>query len=238
MSMKGRLPAPTAPTSLSGDLLRHVRWFGVGVALGLAPFLGALPIPGFSALLSIYPQFMRGWLLPLAGILMGVLAALVEFHSVRLPSLASLRRRFSWSLVVWFAAFVSLALLYPFLVTRVSLGDGSQVEAFVTGTDIVPSRPPGSLCECPEGQSAERCIGSIGIDESRIKECFGSRRVTLGSQILGVLYLLLTGSFMLVVGFLLLLRKKAADRPAPILRRTESPTPSTSSSDERAQQES
>jgi hypothetical protein len=219
--MKPGNPIP-APNPLARELLRYVRWFGVGVALGLAPFLGALPIPGFSPLLDIYPLQMRGWLLPLSGILMGGVAVRIDFLSLRLPSRASLRRSFLWSLGIWLAAFVALVLLYPYLVARVSIGDGTRFAAVVTGTDMVPRHPPDSPCKCPESQSAERCAGNIGLEESRVRECFGSRRVTRGNQALAVLYLLVTGSFVAAVGFHLLSRmkeeelaKKAPPRKGP-----------------------
>ena len=223
--MKSRNPIP-APNPLARELLRYVRWFGIGVALGLAPFLGALPIPGFSPLLDIYPLQMRGWLLPLSGILMGGVAVRIDFLSLRLPSRAALRRGFLWSLGIWLAALVALILLYPYLVARVAIGDGTRFAAVVTGTDTVPHRPPGSLCKCPESQSAERCVGDIGLEESRVRECFGSRRVTRGNQAMAVLYFLVTGSFVAAIGFHLLSRRKEEElaKKAPPRKR---PPPST-----------
>ncbi len=206
-----RVARPKPPSPLAAQLVRAILWFGVGVAAGLAPFLGKLPFPGFSALLEIYPEGMKGWLIPLSGFLMGVVAVWIEFLGVKLPSQAFLRRWFQRSLIAVAAAFVALLLLYPYLVTRAAIEDGSRYAAFVTGTDRVPLRPPGSPCDCPEGQSAEECIGDAGLTLGHVRECFGSRRVTVSTQGLAVLYLLMTGGFASTVGFLVLLKQK---RPA------------------------
>lgn len=206
-----RVARPKPPSPLAAQLVRAILWFGVGVAAGLAPFLGKLPFLGFSALLEIYPQGMKGWLIPLSGFLMGGVAVGIEYLGLKLPSQALLRRRFQWSLGTVAVAFTLLLLGYPYLVTRVPLGDGSRFATFVTGTDRVPSRPPGSPCNCPEGHSAEECIADVGLTEGHVRECFGSRRVTVSTQGLAVLYLLMTGGFASTVGFLVLLKQK---RPA------------------------
>jgi hypothetical protein len=201
---------PAPPTALSTQLVRYVRGFGVGVALGLAPFLGVLPIPGFSALLDMYPESMRGWLIPLSGILMGILAVFVEFLGTRIPPAAILRKWFKMGLAVWAVSFLALLFLYPRWVARVEVGDGSRTPAFVTGSDAVPLRPPTSPCKCPAGQTAEECIADVGLALGPIRECFGSGAVTTATQVLAILYFLLTGGFVFIVGLLLLLQQPAA----------------------------
>lgn len=204
---------PAPPTALSTQLVRYVRGFGVGVALGLAPFLGVLPIPGFSALLDMYPESMRGWIIPLSGILMGVLAVSVEFLGLKIPPAAILRKWFKISLAVWAVAFLGLLFLYPRWVVRLEVGDGTRTPAFVTGTDVVPVRPPASPCKCPAGQSAEECVADIGAAQGRIRECFGSGSITTATQVLAILYFLLTGAFVLIVGLLLLLQQPVSGFP-------------------------
>lgn len=203
---------PTPPTALSAQLVRYVRGFGVGVALGLAPFLGVLPIPGFSALLDMYPESMRGWLIPLSGILMGILAVSIEFLGTKIPPAATLRKWFKMGLAVWTGSFLGLLFLYPRWVARVEIGDGSRTPAFITGSDVVPPRPPASPCKCPAGQTAEECIADVGLALGPIRECFGSGAVTTATQALALLYFLLTGTFVFVVGVLLLLQQPASQK--------------------------
>lgn len=205
------------PTPLASQLVRYVRGFGVGVALGLAPFLGILPIPGFSALLDMYPESMRGWLIPLSGILMGILAVSVEFLGTKIPPAATLRKWFKMSLAVWVVSFLGLLFLYPRWVARVEVGDGTHTPAFVTGSDVVPLRPPSSPCKCPAGQAAEGCIADIGLAQGPVRECFGSGAITTANQVLALLYFLLTGTFVLIAGLLLLLQQPAsrAESEAP-----------------------
>ena len=205
---KNPVPRVKPASPLSSQLVRYVRWFSVGVVLGMAPFLGVLPIPGFKALLDMYPLFMQSWLIPLASILMGMVAILVEFLGARLPRSPVLRRGFTWTLAVWSAAFLTLLFLYPLWVTRVEVDGGKRSVALVTGNTIVPPQPAGSECECTPGQPAKKCI-SVLLEES-IEECFGSQRVTFATQILALLYLVLTGSFVLVVGFLILFQQSIA----------------------------
>jgi len=197
---------------LSSKLVRYVRWFSVGVVLGLAPFLGILPIPGFSALLEMYPYFMRGWLIPLASLLMGVVAILIEVLGTKIPRPAVVRRGFWRTLAVWSAAFLTLLYLYPRWVARVEIDGGQRSAALVTGSTVVPPLPPGSKCQCTPGEPAKACI-SVLLEE-HIEACFGSERVAFATQVLALLYLVLTGSFVLIVGFLILLQQSMADQAA------------------------
>src|SRR4051812_25046827 len=69
------------PTPLAKRFVRSVLGFGVGVGLGLAPFLGKLGVPGFSALLSLFPEALSAFLIPVSAFLMGMLAAVTQFYS-------------------------------------------------------------------------------------------------------------------------------------------------------------
>ncbi len=207
--MSPRVPVPKPPTATAKQLLQYVLWFGVGLVVGLAPFLGAgLRIPGFSAVLDMYPFTLQGWLIPVSGILMGAIAAYVEFLSLERPAKRTLRRRFGWSLGVWAASFATLVVAYTLTVSHFANGD--HPVAVATGTLTVPPRPPGSQCGCVVGQSAEVCVSNLNLRPEVIRDCFGSQRVVLTELGLAALYLLLTGSFVLAVGFLVL-RQQAAD---------------------------
>jgi len=204
---------PGPPSSLARTFVRQVVGFGVWVALGMAPFLGTVRVPKFTALLDLYPRSLQGWLIPLSGLLMGVVAVVIEFLATYRLTQREIGRWFRRTLILWIASLLLLILLYTILVTRVSYVQGKEevVAAWVTGTTTVP-QSKGPDCGCTPGWDAARCIEGITAKEANIRQCFGSLRVQLSSQALALLYLLLTASFAAAVGLLLLQqrRKKAA----------------------------
>jgi hypothetical protein len=188
--------------------VRNVLGFGVWVAVGLAPFLGMVDVPLFSALLDMYPEGLRGWLLPLSGLVMGTIALVVEFVAgEKLPRTAA-KRWFKRSILTLLATLVLLLGLYPFVVTRVTFRE--RVSSFVTGP-AVPSPVP-EVCAGCAGKSPAQCVAEIGLRLENIESCFG-RQVQLYSALLAVLYLLLTGSFASAVGVLTLRRQQPAGGP-------------------------
>jgi hypothetical protein len=214
-------PKPEPPSSLTETLVRQVVGFGVWVALGMAPFLGTVRVPGFTNLLDLYPVSLRGWLIPLSGLLMGVVAVVIEFLATYRLTQREIGRWFRRTLILWIASFLLLILLYPILVTRfryvLPLEGKEETEevtlALITGTPTVPMLKSPD-CKCEPGWDAERCIGNISANEVNIRQCFGSMRVQLSNQALVLLYLLVTASFAASVGLLLLQqrRKAAAQR--------------------------
>lgn len=201
-----------APPPLTQTLVRRILGFGVWVAIGLAPFLGKVRVPGFTALLELYPPSLR-WLIPLSGILMGAVALTVEYVGDRHLEESSLDRWFRRGLIVWVASFVLLLALYPFLVTRVEFATAGEPGAwdsasFVTGGLTVPAHPPGYPCECAAGTPADRCIESISFNDVNVRTCFGPTRVAFSNLALAAVYLLLTGSFAAAVGVLVLRQRE------------------------------
>ena len=210
-------PKIPAPPSLSQSLVKRVLGFGVWVAVGLAPFLGALRFPGFSALLELYPPPLQPVLLPLSGFLMGVIALVVENAGSGRLARKSLDRRFRGALITLAVSFVLLVVLYLFLVVKVQhqvrlLPAPPETRAFVTGALTVPAQPAGSPCTCPKGQDAAVCIKNVSLEEGNVRTCFGALQVTLASLALTFLYLTLTGSFAAAVGVFVLRQKLEKDR--------------------------
>jgi hypothetical protein len=215
-------PRIKAPTPLATELVRRILGFGVWVGVGLAPFLGRVRVPGFSALLDMYPFTLRGWLIPISGLLMGMTALVVEFAAGRRVPQRTLTRWFIRTVVLFAASFGLLLVLYLFLVVRVDgppppEGQGGEAVAYavVTGGLEVPPQPPSSECECKAGETAEQCIGNVTLNPANVRRCFGSQRVALASLALAALYLALTGSFAAGVGLLLLTQRAGAKGRQP-----------------------
>ncbi len=204
-------PKPQAPTPLAGLFVRDVLGFGVWVAIGLSPFLRTVNVPLFKSLLSLYPQTLH-WVVPLSGLLMGILGMYVEFAAGQRLVSRSINRWFRRSLGLFLACLVLLIALYPWLVTRVSYADG-KVASFVTGPSVPAIKSPD--CGCEVGMVRAACIENISFDPARIEACFGTQQVLLSSQVLVFLYLLLTGSVAACGGLLVLQaerrRRKSTD---------------------------
>lgn len=206
-SQNQEVPKPKAPTRLAGKFVRYVLGFGVWVAIGLSPFLGRVNLPLFDSLLTLYPQSLH-WVIPISGLLMGLLGMMVEFAADRRTEAPSLHRWFRWSLASSLGCLVLLVVLYPWWVTGVSYGQG-QKAYFVTAGSLPASMAPD--CECSPGMLPEACIQEISFNPVNINTCFGPRRVLLRGQVLVFIYLLLTGSFAACGGILVLLAQRRGD---------------------------
>ena len=204
-------------------LIQYVASFGVAFAVGLAPFLGKKKVPGFSALIDIYPVDVQDWLIPVSGLLMGMIAVIIKVMANRQPSAKKLNRWFGWTVAVFGSAFLVILVFYLMFVTRVETsvmsGEGTVDRtsiAVVTGSREVPPQPPGSPCTCVARQSATQCVQAISINPMNVRACFGEERVALATLGLSVVYLALTGSFVAAVGLLFLLdierRRRAGAR--------------------------
>ncbi|HEY6136470.1 MAG TPA: hypothetical protein VI670_01775 [Thermoanaerobaculia bacterium] len=198
-------PAPRtsgiiSPSGTASTLARRIVGFGVWFAIGCAPFLGKVRVPGFTAVIEMYPVAMQSWLIPLSGLLMGMLAVIVDYAVERRKTTKAFERRvhrwFVSTVIVFVTAFIALIGVYIFTVTHIE-AVGQRV---VTGTTVVPPQRPGSECECSPGQDAARCIADITLDPANIRTCFGANRVALATLALALLYLTVTGAFAAAVG--------------------------------------
>lgn len=200
---------PVIGPSTTRTYLRYFFEFTVGVGVGLAPFLGLKKVPGFVAVIEIYPIDLREWLVPLSAIMMGMIAVIVQWFSSNKPAKKSLTRLFVGSVAAFFLSLTLLALVvYPFVVTRI------EKFAVVTGSLDVPRQPPGSRCTCTEGQPADQCLADITLNPINVRSCFGTKPVAIATLELAALYLMLTGSFAAAVALVVLsdLRKPKQSR--------------------------
>lgn len=205
--------SPSPPTALSQRYVRYVVGFGVGVAVGMAPFLGLLDVPLFAPLLSMFPHDVRGMAIPLSSFLMGLVAVGIQFASGEEVS----RRWLRWSFLLTFVALVvGLVLLLNLYtgsvltVPNVAAADGRTIDVRVVVGGPRPAEPPPG-CECGPDQGEVACLQEIGFANPEV--CWGQRQVARAEQSLTLAYLFLTGAFGALIGLLALQeesRKKAA----------------------------
>jgi hypothetical protein len=189
--------APGPPTRLSRRFVRYLVGFGVGVALGLAPFLGSIGVPGFVPLADLLPLTLQDRIAGLAPIVMGVVAVAVQFGAdSRIPR-RRLRRRFAITLAVLAVGFLLLVVLQAFLVREVDILGGERTVRFAVG----PSRL--STCECPPVSDRD-CIAELSLDPASVETCWGTGPVRLTELMLTLSFLLVIGGFGALVGLVLL----------------------------------
>ena len=93
------------PESFVRRWVRAVLGFSVGVAVGLAPFLGEFDTPGFTPLLSLFPPTLKSVLLPTSAFLMGTIGAVSQFYSglpIKINSLKAYAKRIIILMLVTF----------------------------------------------------------------------------------------------------------------------------------------
>lgn len=154
---------------------RYFLAFTVGIGVALAPYLGAVNVPGFRALFSILPVDIRNIALPISSAVCGIVA----LYTVTIWMKESSRRNLSHWFRRWIQ--VSVVTLSAFVIATLwfSVGvvtDGGAGEVrFTVGPAARPTREP-----CPPNVSDETCIRVLTFDPGAIRGFWGDRSVRLG----------------------------------------------------------
>ncbi len=208
------------PTALTRRFVRSVLGFSVGVAIGLAPFLGEVNLPGFRALLNLLPLQLRDGLISLSAFLMGLVAVSLQFYSTEKVSLAKIRKLFRWAIGIIIVGFLLLVALYNEFIVRVPRGR-ENVSVMISSSRTQ---------ECSCGQASDTlCIQELSLNPAAIEHCWGSRPLRRIGLMLTVSYLVLTGGFGALVGLLLLqegIRRRESRQRTRKPVRTRKPEPS------------
>ncbi len=207
------LPAPPAATR---------RWvaallaLAVTVPISMAPLLGSLKIPGFRALLSLFPESLQQSALPLASVAMALVAVSVQFFSRESFSGRKLTRAFTILVAALFLLLMLLAWRHNQTVVRMDVGQDNVQAAYVVAAQRRAD------CPCPANSGDAHCIMRIGLDPSRLPLCWPERDIRQNSFVLTLLYVLLMSGLGALVGLLVMVRtqrrttrrRKAAERAA------------------------
>jgi len=186
-------------TSTARRLVRAILGFGVGVAIGLAPYLGTVAIPGFHPLVGLYPASVRDIMLPLSAAVMGIVAVWVEWYGYERLTEAWRRRTFLRTLAVVLVGLLLLIVIHTVFVLHVSIEGGERSVPFVIGMNRQPS------CKCEPGLSDAQCVATVTtFNPASIEACWGDRNVRVAKLALILSYLLFTGGFGGLVGLTLL----------------------------------
>lgn len=196
-----RSPKPSfmpSPPPLVRKLGRYILSFGVSFAIGLAPYLGRVKVPGFTPLLSLIPATIQDVAIPLSAALMGIVAVVVQWYGGEEVSRAWLRKHFKRALLLVLSSFMLLIVVHTLVVVRVEFLGGQDSETFVVGFKRT-HKPP-----CTAEVSDSNCIKLLTFDVSRIESFWGDRQLRMARLALILSYLVFMSSFGLLVGLLLL----------------------------------
>lgn len=196
---------PAPPTPLAQKLVRYILGFGVGVGIGLAPYLGLLNLPLFKPLLALIPESIQNTVIPLSSALMGTVAVVIEYYGGEHISRAALRRLFKKTLITAAVTFIILIFIHTAVVVTIPILGGKEWVSFVVGF----TRPIKSPCLADVSDAA--CVKLLTFDTSEIESFWGDRQIRFAKGLLILSYLAFTGSFGAIIG-LTLMRDKVKRR--------------------------
>src|SRR5579862_1261839 len=159
-------PRVPSPPPLAKRYINYMLSFGVSVGIGLSPLIGKWNIPGFSALLSLYPSNLASIIIPFTALLMSVPTLALQYHASGFRSLVRLNRWFTRALISIVILLVLGIAFYLFLVVRVPVEGGKEYATYAIGFKQV------SLSPCA-GTPLKICIGrKISFDPGAVEALF------------------------------------------------------------------
>lgn len=193
-------PALPAPPAATRRWVAALLALAVTVPLSMAPLLGSLKIPGFEALLSLFPHSLQQTALPLASVAMALVAVSVQFFSRESFSGRKLTRAFTVLVSVLFVLLLVLAWRHNQNVVRIEVGQDGGHAAYVVAAQRRTD------CPCPANSGDAHCIMRIGLDASRLPLCWPERDIRRNGFVLTLLYVLLMAGLGALVGLLVMVR--------------------------------
>ncbi|MEO8627105.1 MAG: hypothetical protein ABI612_03265 [Betaproteobacteria bacterium] len=196
-------PAKSPTADLPPAAQKYVRYviaFGVSLAVGLAPLLGKLRIPGFSSLLALYPVNLADTIIPFAALLMALPAIAVQFYAGDRIARAVLHRWFVRTTLLTGVLLFSVLAAYLFFVVQVPFDGGKGQAAYAIGLH----QQPDSVC-LEHKKSLSRCIAEeLTFNPAQVEAVFPENEIRLVKLLLSMGYLALMGCFGTLIGLLVL----------------------------------
>lgn len=209
MSTDSTKDKPQLSEPAARGFIRLILDFFVGVAVGLAPFLGTQKIPFFRALISIMPFQISNELIALSAFIMGLIVAAIQFYSSKSSKRISQRvlgKRFAIALVTMLVGFLLFYFLRNEFTVDVARGQSEETVTVLIGSTAFPYEPQKEDgCHCPDAtRNPEACIQRLSFDAGAIAHCWSYREIRRRGELLGLSYLLLTGGVGVLIGLILL----------------------------------
>lgn len=196
---QGTLPANIRlPTLLAAKFVRYTVGFGVAVAVGLAPFLGKVGVPGFKALILMIPDSLHGNIFPLSAFIMGTLAVWIQWQAGEEPTRQWQNQSFRRFLVLTFVSIGAFIIVQAFVVVTIHGAGMDKPISFLIGFNTPAPHPP-----CSDLREPNECVKRL-VTESRISEYWGHRQIAVARLALVISYLLSTAAFATLIGLLII----------------------------------
>lgn len=209
--------AVSLPSSVSRRFVRYGLGFGVSIGIGMAPLLGKVAIPGFDALLGLFPVQLQKTLIPLSAFLMGLAALVTQFyHKEKIPE-ETINRYFRTGIIAILFSLFLLVVFYTFFVAHVS---GEKL--FLGSAVVTPTRL--AKCGCEQGSSDEECLASLTLNPAMASTCWGGNVLKLRELALTIPYLVIMSLFGALIGLLLLREKESQPERSAVDERPQHPS--------------
>jgi hypothetical protein len=174
----------------------------VGVAAGLAPYLGKYEVPLFDSVFKLIPTSLQDVVPIFSAALMSLVAVFIQFCDQTRVEPRKLEKAFKFTLILAGVSLISLIVVHSFVVVKVPYLAGRASETFLVGFNK-PGKPP-----CTPEMSKATCIQRISLDVGKVETYWGDPQITTAKLVLLLVYLSFTSAMGLLVGFLLLINPK------------------------------
>jgi hypothetical protein len=185
-------------TVLGRRFVKHFLGFGVGVGVGLSPFLGKWHIPGFSGLLELFPDDVQQVAIPLSSFLMGCVAAATQFSATEKTRHKTLLLYFKYALAGVLSLSFGLVFFYMSHVVTISVQGGEAKTSIVIGGARLKT------CGCAESASDEQCIRELSLAPGAAESCWGSLQIRRNKAVLVMLYVANATCFAALIGIMII----------------------------------
>ena len=209
-SSESTLSKPPKPPPLASTYVRLALAFGVTVAAGFAPLLGRVGIPGFTAILAVFPVNVQDAVVPFAAFIMALPAVALQFYADDRVSLKRIRRWFSIVFIVIIVAVTALYTMFTMFVIDVRVPGMSQTVRYIVGSRMAQDCPCIRLT-----LPIRRCIGAPGgltVATEDVESCFDEQELTTRKLALSLAYFAVMGGFGVLIGLLVRRRGVATRR--------------------------
>jgi hypothetical protein len=172
----------------------------VTIPLSLAPFLGKLSVPGFTALLEVFPVNLREPLIAFGGLCMTLPAIGVQAYYATTARRTVLRVWLLVLLVLSLVLVIALYFSYTLVIVQVPYLGGDKYVRYVVGDEMIDA------CVCSQQRlDIAACVGrSLSFNPALVEACFAAGEIRQNKALLGITYLALLASLGTSLGLLTL----------------------------------
>jgi hypothetical protein len=187
--------------------LKYCFAFIVTFAVGISPVLVS-KTTGYTAILDLFPERLRGVTIPWAAFLFSVTAIGVQFFNRTDITDRHLKRAFAAIAILLVPAVFVLFFCYEATVIRVYVPGADTTVSYLVGSTLLPT------CECAKrGLDIRDCIASsVTVNPYDVEKCYPRQEITTNGAVLSMLYMFVMFALGTLIGLLVLRRPHRTHR--------------------------